>query len=112
MPLKDRIKEDNARVFINLDEFATEHSWDGKKIRCVIDGNENTRQNRINVLENSWETNRDEIYLHVPAEELGYLPTARSNVYFDRQDMQVIKVEDNMGIYSILLRAHMARDMD
>ena len=37
MALKDRIAEDNTRVFMNMDQFAEDHYWNGVKITCVMD---------------------------------------------------------------------------
>ena len=39
---KDTLREDVPRVFVNADEFATEHDIDGKKLLCVFDEGQDT----------------------------------------------------------------------
>lgn len=40
MSLKDLIKSDIDKVFINTDDFCEEHKIEGKKIKCSLDNDE------------------------------------------------------------------------
>ncbi len=56
MNLKDEIAIDNKKVFLNLDEFGTEHFIDGKKTLCIYDDESlKTRQgsNELSVSDSS-----------------------------------------------------------
>ena len=41
MSFKDIVREDIQAVFFNLDEFAEEHTIDGRKMVCIIDQDAN-----------------------------------------------------------------------
>lgn len=112
MPLKDRIQSDNERIFINIDEFGTIHRWNNKEIECVLDSDIRTRHNRLNIVDNSFDIVMDEITIYARTADIGYLPNAMDQVYFDGRDCRVLSAHDEMGILEINLRAFDTRNIN
>lgn len=111
MPLKDRIERDNEKVFINIDEFGTMHRWNDEEILCVVDSDIRTRHNRLNIIDNSFDVVMDELTIYARTKDIGYLPNAMDQVYFDGRDCRVLSAHDEMGIMEIGLRVFDVRNL-
>ena len=111
MPLKDRIESDNIRVFINIAEFGTMHRWNNEEIICVVDSDIRTRHNRLNIIDNSYDSVMDEMTIYARTADIGYLPNANDQVYFDGRDCRILSVHDEMGIMQINFRIFDVRNL-
>lgn len=110
MALRDRIFEDVRRVYMNMDHFCEEHLYNGRKIQCVVDEEEALKRKNNNVVDVSWDNNSREILIYVPADLFGtQKPMPNQQVIFDRRQMRILQVNEDMGMFSILLASNEAR---
>lgn len=98
MTLKEEIFKDIDNVFMNEDEFADKHEFDGEIITCIVDDDlliENQKKSEL--------FKGDKI-IHVAKDSLKGMPIANSTfITFDREYYKVIDVSDNMGMLTITL---------
>ncbi len=112
MALKDEILKDVHRVFMNGDHFMSEHLYNGKKIRCVVDEEEAVKRKNNNVVDVSWDNNSREILIYTPVDTFpDRVPMPNLQVIFDKRQMRILQVNEDMGMYSILLATNEARTM-
>lgn len=104
---KEMVKEDISTVFLNELEFADEHEVNGKKMRLIVDNNEQIeREKRLN-------QHMDGIYVkqllvYLSAADFGKLPKHGTLFTLDGKDYKVADAIDEMGVYSITLEANRA----
>ena len=93
------------RVFINAKHFATEHTWNGKKLLCVLEEDEALKRKNNNVNDISWDNNTIDTLFHVRNEDWpGRTPPVPNEFgYFDNVHMKILQVTNNEGIYTICL---------
>lgn len=109
MSFKDSIRADIGSVFMNLSEFASEHVWGNKTIRCVLDDHIAERA-RGNVTDVSYDANAVEYGLFVDEGQFeGKLPQMQEQVFFDGMAMTVMSIKADEGMLEILLRGNRAR---
>lgn len=112
MALKDRIFEDVRRVFMNHGQFAEKHLYNGVEIECVVDEHEALKRKNNNVVDVAWDNNTREILIYVPVEGFPAVrPIPNAQVIFDRRQMRILQVNEDMGMYSILLATNESRSM-
>lgn len=110
MALKDRILADVHRVYMNMDHFCEEHLYNGKRIRCVVDEHEALKRKNNNIVDISWDNNSRETLIYTPVDSFPERePMPNMMVIFDRRQMRVLQVNEDMGMYSILLASNEAR---
>ncbi|TGV04529.1 hypothetical protein EN829_055775 [Mesorhizobium sp. M00.F.Ca.ET.186.01.1.1] len=101
MNFKDLVAAD-LDVFLNTDEFADEHTLDGKKIRLIIaadtlNGTPLPHAEGVSL----W---RKVVY--VACSELGYRPNEGGLLELDDQTYVVANVDEQDGMYVITLEAN------
>lgn len=102
---KDMVATDIGNVFLNDMEFADEHEVNGKRMRLIIDNNEQIeREKRLN-------QHMDGIYVKqmlvfLSAADFGKLPKHGALLTLDGKDYRVTDAIDEMGVYSITLEAN------
>lgn len=111
MALKDRIFEDVRRVFMNNGQFAEKHLYNGVEIECVVDEHEALKRKNNNVIDVSWDNNTREILIYTPVKGFPGRPVPNSPVLFDKRQMRLLQVNEDMGMYSILLATGEARSV-
>lgn len=114
MGLKERMEADIDRIFVNEDQFATVHYWNGKKILCVTDEEEALKRKNNNIADISWQANTRTVLIYVNASQFSDCPEAvepNTHVFFDRKPMRVLSVGENYGMLSILLEAKDPREV-
>lgn len=113
MALKDRIAEDINRIFLQPDQFATTHYWNGEEILCISDEEEALKRKNNNVNDISWDSNTRKILIHVSEKEFpgAKAPEPNAHILFDRKPMRIIDVNINMGMLDILLESRDPREM-
>lgn len=111
MALKDRIYEDNTRVFMNHGHFAEWHTWNGKKFQAVTDEEEALKRRNNNVVDVSWDSNTREILLHVIKDEFPGVPESNLHGILDKKPMKILSVVENMGMIDILFAANETKEV-
>lgn len=107
MNLKDVMAADNSAVFINADEFAEIHDFDGVGILAVVDSDElSVRSNR--------QTDRyDGLYkgtmkVYVRRDDLGYRPEYGQALRLDNVLYLVAECYEDHGMLTVLLEANIS----
>lgn len=106
MALKDRIHDDISRVFMNMEHFAEKHTWNGLRIRCVLDDETALKRKNNNVVDLSWDNNTTETVIYTPVEGFPGRVLPNEHVIFDMKPMKILQVQEDMGMYTILLVAN------
>lgn len=101
---KDIIRAD-LNIFMNLDEFATTHTVNGKKMAVTIDNNELIERAK------KAKSNMDGIYvkstlIYVKPKDFGQLPAVGSALNLDGKIFKVTDATNEDGLYSIHLEAN------
>lgn len=109
MALKDRIHDDIGRVFMNMQHFAEEHTWNGYLFKCVMDDETALKRKNNNVVDLSWDNNTTETVIYTPVEGFPGRVVPNEHVLFDRKPMKILQVQEDMGMYTILLVANESR---
>jgi len=109
MALKDRILSDNHKIFMNLDHFAEEHTWNGVPFVCVPDDTEALKRKNNNVNDISWQENMVDKVLFVPEDSLPARAQANEFVLLDGVEMRVLDVIDAIGMKEIHLTVTFAK---
>lgn len=103
MALKDRIHDDIARVFMNHGHFAEYHTWNGRTFQCVVDEETALKRKNNNVVDISWDNNTTETLIYTPVEGFPGRVVPNEHVIFDKKSMRILQVQEDMGMYTILL---------
>lgn len=107
LTFKDAVAADIDSVFFNTDEFAEEHTVNGKKLLAVLD--ENTLIDRSAHWEGGAKQSFDQgLYkadarLYVKIAELGGRPKVSSPLLLDGKKYLVGNVDEESGVYAIEL---------
>ena len=108
MSLKNRILADLPRVFMNFNHFAEYHTWNGERFLCVLDDETALKRKNNNVVDISWENNTKETMVYTPIAGFPEPESVRPNehIFFDNKPMKILQVQDDDGMYGILLVAN------
>lgn len=111
MALKDRIRDDITRVFLNMGHFAETHAWNGREFTCVIDEEANLKRKNNNVNDVSWDANTREKVLYAKVEGFPGKVIPNASVVFDKESYRVLEVQEDMGMYTIKIQQFDPREM-
>lgn len=111
MALKDRIPLDNHNVFMNLEQFAETHTWNGIPFVCVEDDTEALKRKNNNVVDISWDNNLVDKVLFVPEDSLPASVKPNTFVVYDNVQMRVADVIDAIGMKEIHLTLNVTKVM-
>lgn len=106
MALRDRIFEDNRRVFMNQGQFADEHTWNGRRFICVTDEESALKRKNNNVVDLAWDNNTRETLVYVPVTDWPGRALPNEHGFFDGKPMKILQVNEDMGMYCILLASN------
>jgi len=106
MALKDKIQADLTRVFMNLNHFAEEHTWNGRKFVCVTDEESALKRKNNNVNDISWDNNTTETLVYVPKDKFPGRAMPNEHGFFDRKPVKILQVNEDMGMLCICLVAN------
>ena len=112
MALKDLIRENRHRVFMNMGHFASQHTWNGIPFICVTDEETAMKRKNNNVVDVSWDNNTREIIIYVPEEDFPGRAVPNEHGWFDNMNMKILQVNSDMGMLTILLVAMMPRSLN
>lgn len=112
MALVDRIAVDVTRVFMQFDHFAETHYWNGEEITAVLDEEAALKRKNNNVNDISWDNNTREVLVYTPVVNFPEeKPEPNTQVIFDKKTMRVRQINEDMGVYAILLSTFDAREV-
>lgn len=103
MPLIDKIMEDNKRVFLRHDQFASWHTWNGVKFPCVTDEETALKRKNNNVVDISWDNNTTETVIYVRKEDFPGRVIPNEHGIFDKKPMKILQKNEDMGMLTITL---------
>lgn len=106
MPLKDMIKDHLKRIYMNMDHFAQWHTWNGRRFPCVTDEETALKRKNNNVVDVSWDNNASETLIYTPVEGFPGRALPNEHVIFDAKPMKILQVQEDMGMYTILLMSN------
>lgn len=101
MNFKEQIALDN-RVFLNLDEFADLHIFDGKNVTCIVDDDYVEQQ----TIKTGLGTAVGMKVIHVSLSELPGKPVSDAVINFDGKNYTIKTVLDNEGILTITMQSN------
>lgn len=101
MEFKDVIKSDIANVFLNNNEFGTEHTLNGRKVICVIDEEkfQNKQKNGLISTEEGVFQNGFTLFIGYPYLKLQ--PHTGENMTIDGIKYEVAASKSDMGMFEI-----------
>ena len=99
MTFREIIEDDND-VFINSEEFAEEHTIDGRPVLVSIDSDRLARRMQGDL---AGLTNCDLLF-YCKISDLGYEPSPGKVMTFDNKYAVIISVAQNTGLYEIILQ--------
>lgn len=94
---QDMVRTDRDAVFLNLEEFGSEHEVDGAVISVVLEEEQLTEKDGTQALSESTVT------LFAKSEDLNGRKMAGETLYIDDVGYTVISWLDNMGITTVTL---------
>ena len=100
MTFKDQVKRDITDVFINVDEFADEHTVNGKKMHAVLDDNELQEHPSSDSVSGIY---GEQTVLYVASEDYGLAPRKDATVTVDGVRYRVAGSTTEMGVYRIII---------
>lgn len=103
MALKDKIDYDRRRVFIQMNHFATTHTWNGIPFDCVVDDDEALKRKNNNVNDISWDNNHVETFIYVREEDWPGRRVPNEHGYYDNRSFKIEQIHNEMGMLGILL---------
>ena len=105
MSFKEQAVFDLARTFLNELDFAEMRQIDGEPMRVVVDDH--------SLVERGGAEHTDGIYsaqllLYVSVMEYGARPKRHKILNLDGRDYRIVKVEEDLGLYTFTLEANRA----
>lgn len=111
MSLADRIQGDVMKIFYRETEFARKYDWNGKKIVCIMDGQEALAHKNQNTLSVDWDVGSVDMVVRIPFGELEEAPVENETVFFEGRMKRVNRVVDNEGEWIVELHSNEARSV-
>lgn len=105
MSFKECIRSDVTDVFLNLEEFAVEHTINGKKMRALVDNNELIEREK-KAKSDMDGVNVKQTLIYVWAREFGGLPPVGYMITLDGMRYIVTDAINEDGVYSITVEAN------
>jgi hypothetical protein len=105
MTFKECIRSDVTDVFLNLEEFAVEHTINGKKMRALVDNNELIEREK-KAKSDMDGVNVKQTLIYVWAREFGGLPPVGYMITLDGMRYIVTDAINEDGVYSITVEAN------
>ena len=101
---QDQLKKDFANVFINLDEFGSEHELNGVNVRCVVQS-PTEQDNLLKGLQyRGFEAvHTQQAIVYVVKDDLQEFPVKDEVMTFDGETCVVNSCENQMGMLKITL---------
>jgi hypothetical protein len=103
MGFKEQVQNDLKSIFMNTLDFAEVKDIDGTPMHVVIDDH--------SLVERGGAEHTDGLYsaqllVYVPADEYGARPKQGKLLNLSGRDYRIVKVEEDMGLYTFTLEAN------
>lgn len=105
MTFKECIRSDVTDVFLNLDEFAVEHTINGRKMPAIVDNNELIEREK-KAKSDMDGVNVKQTLIYVRARDFGGLPPVGYMIILDGMRYIVTDAINEDGVYSITVEAN------
>ena len=109
MSLKDLIETHITELYMNHEQFAEWHTWNGVQIQVVVDEETALKRKNNNVNDISWDNNTSETLIYTPVKGFPGVPEPNTMVVYDGKPMRVLQKQEDMGMYTIVLVSQDAR---
>lgn len=109
MALKDLIETHITELYMNHEQFAEWHTWNGVQIQVVVDEETALKRKNNNVNDISWDNNTSETLIYTPVKGFPGVPEPGTTVIYDGKSMRVLQKQEDMGMYTIVLMSQDAR---
>lgn len=106
MGFKDLVNRHNKKLFIDFEKFADWHTWNGKKLCCVVDEDAALKRKNNNVVDLSWDNNITETLIYALADGFPGRVEPNEHIFFDDKPMKIAQRQMDMGMYTILLTSN------
>lgn len=106
MSLAEKVAGDNRRVFQNLEQFASKHTWNGAPFVCVTDEIDANKRKNNNVVDISWDNSTSEVTIYVAEGDFPGRAQPQEHGFFDRKPMRMVQVHKDMGMLTIVLATY------
>lgn len=101
---KEAVQKDISNVFLNVDEFADNHTIDGKSMPALIDENE-AGEREIKYVGYGSGTYKRHLLVYVSEANFGPLPTVGRTITLDGKTYRIHDAVSEDGIHAITLEA-------
>lgn len=101
MNFKDVVSADIGNVFLNISEFATEHIFNGRTIKCIIDAEKFQNKQKNGLISTEEGTFQEGFTLFVGENDLKIRPHPGEEMTLDGKTYEVVLSKFDMGIYEI-----------
>lgn len=102
---RDMLAADMDKVFLNADEFASEHELNGQTVLCVVQSPTEQEKFLQGLAYRGFEgVHGKTTIVHVKKETVGEFPAEGEVITFDGEPMLVDSCVDNMGMLSLTLQ--------
>lgn len=105
MTFKEQIRADVSAVFLNLEEFAVEHTINGKVMPAIVDNNELIEREK-KAKSDMDGVNVKTTLIYVRARDFGALPPVGYSLRLDGMTYLITDAINEDGVYSIQLEAN------
>jgi len=94
---------------MNHTHFAEWHTWNGRRFQCVVDEDTALKRKNNNVVDVSWDNNSVETLIYTPVKEMPGRAMPNEQVNYDGKFMKILQVQEDMGMYTILLASNLPK---
>lgn len=101
MGFKEDILDDISEIFVNLDEFATEHTLNNRKINCVIDEERFQMKQTKELISSDEGVFQNGMTVFISNICMKIQPHAGEKLRIDGIEYVVLGSKSDMGIYEI-----------
>lgn len=114
MSLVSKIHRDIDHLFIKQGHghFESEHTWNGVPFLCVADEEAALKRKNNNVVDIAWDNNTTEVIVYVARDKFPGHAEPNEHGFFDNKPMNILQVNDDMGMLTIALVANYTRDVN
>ena len=105
MSFKEQAEMDLARTFLNDMEFAEVKEIDGEPMHVVVDDHSLVERGSAEHTDGLYSA---QLLVYVSAAEYGARPKRNKLLNLSGRDYRIVKVEEDMGLYTFTLEANRA----
>ena len=105
MSFRDQVSIDISRTFLNILEFAEVREIDGKQMHVIMDDYSLVERDNAEHTDGLYSA---QLLLYVSVAEYGARPKQGKLITMNGRDYRIVKVEEDMGLYTFTLEANRA----